>query len=46
MTTESGAYLLALIDIHDRERYREYEAGFMAIFERHRGSLLSVVAGT
>ena len=34
--------VVARIDIHDRERYGQYEAGFMEIFERHDGEMLSV----
>jgi uncharacterized protein (DUF1330 family) len=36
------AYLVAQITIHDRERYADYEAGFMEIFAAHRGRLLAV----
>ena len=36
------AYMTAHITIHDRERYAEYEAGFMEIFERYNGSLSAV----
>jgi uncharacterized protein (DUF1330 family) len=35
-------YIVAQINIHDRDRYREYEAGFMKIFSQHQGRLLSV----
>jgi len=35
-------YLLATIDIGDRETYGKYEAGFMEIFSKHEGQLLSV----
>jgi uncharacterized protein (DUF1330 family) len=37
-----SVYIVARIEIHDRDRYGEYEAGFMAIFERHAGELLAV----
>ena len=37
-----SVYCLALITIHDRERYGQYEAGFMEIFNRHAGRLLAV----
>ena len=36
------AYLVAQITIHDRERYAQYEAGFMSIFTAHEGRLLAV----
>ena len=36
------AYVIAIINIHDRERYAEYEAGFMAIFINYGGAMLSV----
>ena len=35
-------YVLADIEIHDRDRYDRYGAGFMEIFAKHRGSLLAV----
>lgn len=35
-------YLVGKLEIHDRDRYRQYEAGFMEIFSRYRGRLLSV----
>lgn len=35
-------YLVALLTIHDRARYQQYEAGFVEIFMRFGGSLLSV----
>ena len=37
-----SVYIVARIDIDDRERYAQYEAGFMEIFARHGGRLLSV----
>ena len=37
-----SVYVVARIDIHDRERYGEYEAGFMEIFEAHGGRMLAV----
>ena len=36
------AYVLAQINIHDRSRYGDYETGFMAIFAKYQGNLLSV----
>ncbi len=36
------AYIIAHITIHDRERYGQYEAGFMEIFQRYKGTMLSV----
>lgn len=35
-------YLIAQIDIVDREAYGRYEAGFMDIFSRFGGTLLAV----
>ena len=37
-----GVYAVALIHIHDREGYRNYEQGFMDIFSRYAGKLLAV----
>ena len=37
-----SAYLIATLKIHDRERYGSYEAGFIDIFNRYKGKLLSV----
>ena len=35
-------YLIARIDINDREGYLEYQAGFMEIFSQYDGKMLSV----
>lgn len=35
-------YLLAQITIHDREKYAAYEAGFLDIFARYKGTALVV----
>ncbi len=35
-------YAVALLSIHDREEYANYEAGFLEIFARHDGKILSV----
>ena len=35
-------YVIAQIDIKDREKYAEYEAGFMDGFTSYKGKLLSV----
>ena len=35
-------YFMAQINIHDRERYAQYEAGFMQILNGHGGSLVAV----
>ena len=35
-------YLIAQIQIHDREKYADYEAGFMDIFSKYKGNLLAV----
>ena len=37
-----SVYVIGQIHIHDRERYADYEAGFMAIFAKYKGELLSV----
>lgn len=35
-------YLIATLEIEDRDSYRRYEEGFMEIFQRFGGELLSV----
>ncbi|MFT5561998.1 MAG: hypothetical protein ACJA0W_002983 [Candidatus Azotimanducaceae bacterium] len=35
-------YMIAQIDIVDRESYAKYEAGFMEIFARYDGTMLAV----
>ncbi|MEM7097497.1 MAG: DUF1330 domain-containing protein [Pseudomonadota bacterium] len=35
-------YIVALINIHDRDTYSKYEAGFMDVFEQFNGTMLSV----
>jgi uncharacterized protein (DUF1330 family) len=35
-------YVVAQIRIDDRERYGQYEAGFLEIFGKHGGELLAV----
>ena len=37
-----SVYLIANIDITDRQGYATYEAGFMEIFERFDGQILAV----
>ncbi len=37
-----AALIIAQININDRERYAEYEAGFMQIFERFEGKMIAV----
>ncbi|MCB1694172.1 MAG: DUF1330 domain-containing protein [Pseudomonadales bacterium] len=37
-----AVYLIAQLTIRDRERYAEYGGGFMEIFSRYNGKLLSV----
>ena len=37
-----AVYIVARITIADRERYSQYEAGFMDIFAAHEGKLLAV----
>jgi len=34
-------YIVAQITITDRKRYRDYEAGFMAVFNAHGGTVLA-----
>jgi len=36
------AYLVAQIHINDRETYKQYADGFMPIFEKYKGEVLSV----
>ena len=35
-------YAIATLNIHDREGYAPYQEGFMNIFSRYRGRMLSV----
>lgn len=35
-------YFMAQINIHDRERYAQYEAGFLQILNEHGGALVAV----
>ena len=37
-----SSFIIALINIQDRERYSEYESGFMETFSRYAGRLVSV----
>ena len=37
-----SVYLIADLEIHDRDEYGKYEAGFMEIFQQYGGRLLSV----
>ena len=37
-----SVYLIGNIEIEDRARYQQYEAGFLEIFQRHAGKLLAV----
>ena len=37
-----SAYIIAKIQIKDREVYARYEEGFMSIFEKFEGELLTV----
>ncbi|WP_171227892.1 DUF1330 domain-containing protein [Ruegeria sp. HKCCA4008] len=37
-----AAYFIAQIDIDDPDGYQDYLAGFMPIFDRHKGRLLTV----
>mgnify|MGYP001406595020 FL=1 len=36
-----SAYIIAKIQIEDRETYAKYEEGFMPIFEKYQGELLT-----
>lgn len=42
MAPTMSVYLIAEITMTDRERYREYEAGFMEIFAKFDGRMLAV----
>ncbi|MEM9777901.1 MAG: DUF1330 domain-containing protein [Chloroflexota bacterium] len=35
-------YIISQITIHDRATYDQYEAGFMEIFEKYDGTMLSM----
>ena len=35
-------YMIAQINIHNREEYAKYEAGFVEIFARFKGKMLAV----
>ena len=37
-----SVYVVARIDSTDRERYSEYEAGFMDVFTSHDGEIVAV----
>jgi len=37
-----SVYTVALINIHDRDGYANYEAGFMDIFSQYGGKMLAV----
>jgi uncharacterized protein (DUF1330 family) len=37
-----SVYIIAQIDIHDREEYSKYEDGFDEIFERYKGMVVTV----
>lgn len=37
-----SSYFLALIDIHDPDRYETYLAGFDRVFEQYRGRVIAV----
>lgn len=40
-TAPPCAYIVANLVVEDRERYREYEKGFFAIFRKHGGEFLT-----
>ena len=35
-------YMMAQLNIHDRDRYGEYESGFLEIFAKYQGKALAV----
>ena len=37
-----SAYLVAQVQIEDRDEYRKYEAGFIQILQRFEGELLAI----
>ena len=37
-----SVYVIAQIEIHDRNEYNQYEAGFLEIFSKYKGELLVV----
>ncbi|MEM9624308.1 MAG: DUF1330 domain-containing protein [Pseudomonadota bacterium] len=37
-----SVYLIATININDRDTYARYEAGFMEIFSQYNGTMLAV----
>ena len=37
-----SVYIIAQLTIADRDRYAKYEEGFMGIFDKYEGDLLSV----
>ena len=39
---QQPVYLIALINIADRDTYARYEAGFMDIFSQYKGTMLAV----
>ncbi len=40
--TVMSVYLVAQINIHDRDRYAQYEAGFMDVFAQYGGEILAI----
>jgi len=37
-----SAYIIGLIEIHDRDEYNKYQAGFREIFSKYGGEILVV----
>jgi uncharacterized protein (DUF1330 family) len=37
-----SAYIIGLIEIHDRDEYNQYQAGFRKIFSKYNGEILVV----
>jgi uncharacterized protein (DUF1330 family) len=37
-----SAYIIALIEIHDRDEYKKYQEGFREIFSQYKGEILAV----
>ncbi len=45
MSDRAGIFLVALLQIDDREAYRQYEAGFMPVLSQYNGRLIGGVDG-
>ena len=40
--SDTPVYMIANLEIHDADRYREYEKGFFPILKRHGGEFITV----